>query len=78
MKKLIAWLCVLALLLCLVSFVGCKKTPPEGGDESTEQTPGGNPGGDPGTGTPETPGGPTEGPSEVQGGNDPYVPDQEW
>ena len=84
-KKLIVWLCILALLLSVLSFVGCKdkngNDGPEGGDPSTEQGPG-TEGGGPTDPTEPTPGGPGEEqnptPDEVQGGNDPYVPDQEW
>ena len=30
MKKLICWLCILALLLCVLSFVGCTEDEVEG------------------------------------------------
>jgi hypothetical protein len=79
-KKLIAWLCVLAMLLCLVSFVGCKGgQTPEGNEPTDDPTPGPGEGGNPPANPegPEIPAGPTV-PDEVQGGNDPYVPDQEW
>jgi hypothetical protein len=41
MKKLICWLCILALLLCVLSFVGCTddEAEGEGTPPATDATP---------------------------------------
>ena len=41
MKKLICWLCILALLLCVLSFVGCTddEAEGEGTPPATDTTP---------------------------------------
>ena len=86
MKRWIALLCVMALLLSMLAFVGCQNNEGDTPDGETPggETPGGEtPGGDnPGGGNPggDNPGGDTTPtvPDESQGGNDPYVPDIEW
>lgn len=79
MKKWIALLCAMALLLCMLTFVGCgggEETPE--GEEPEVETPGGDTPGGGETPGGETPGGNPDVPKEEQGGNDPYVPDIEW
>lgn len=87
MKKLICWLCILSVLLCMLVFSGCNEDDVEnGGGENPPTTEGTTPEGTTPEGTtpegttpPEgTPPGGDPNAGVVEGGNDPAQPDQSW